>query len=82
MLIRIIQIVFPVFTIVVIKILPLDDQQQRMLILYGALTPAVMTYILPQRYNQEPGKVATIVMIGNMLAVLVIPVTLFFILSL
>ena len=68
--------------ILIIQVLPLGDLQQRMLILYGALPPAVMTYIFAQRYNQEPGKVATIVMIGNMLAVLVIPVTLFFILSL
>jgi predicted permease len=64
-----------------VQVLPLSDLQQRMLILYGALPPAVMTFIFAQRYNQEPSKVATVVMIGNMLAVLVIPVTLFFVLT-
>ena len=62
-------------------ILPLSDLQQRMLILYGALPPAVLTFIFAQRYNQEPGQVAAIVLIGNMLSVLVIPVVLFFVLS-
>lgn len=70
-----------VAALLIIQIVPLDDLQQRMLVLYGALPPAVMTFIFAQRYNQEPAKVATVVMIGNMLAVLVIPVTLFFILS-
>ena len=70
-----------VAALLIIQIMPLDDLQQRMLVLYGALPPAVMTFIFAQRYNQEPAKVATVVMIGNMLAVLVIPVTLFFILS-
>ena len=67
--------------VLILLILPLSDLQQRMLILYGALPPAVMTFIFAQRYNQEPDQVAAIVMIGNMLSVLVIPVVLFFVLS-
>ncbi|TNG00867.1 MAG: AEC family transporter [Gammaproteobacteria bacterium] len=66
--------------LLIILLLPLNDLQQRMLILYGALPPAVLTFIFAQRYNQEPGKVAAVVMIGNMLSVLIIPLTLYFVL--
>jgi predicted permease len=66
--------------LLIILIVPLTDMQQRMLILYGALPPAVLTFIFAQRYNQEPGKVAAVVMIGNVLSVLVIPATLYFVL--
>jgi predicted permease len=77
----VIPIIGIIAALLVIQVIPLEDLQQRMLVLYGALPPAVMTFIFAQRYNQEPGKVATVVMIGNILAVLVIPVTLYFVLS-
>jgi malate permease and related proteins len=52
-----------------------------LLIIYGALPPAVMNFLFSERYGQEPHKVASIVLIGNLLAVVVLPVVLAFALN-
>lgn len=49
---------------------------QDILYLFGALPPAVSNFIFAERYNQEPDKVASIVIIGNVLALLFIPLAL------
>ncbi len=49
-----------------------------LLLIYGALPPAVLNYILAEHYHQEPHVVAPIVAIGNALSLLVIPAVLFF----
>jgi malate permease and related proteins len=43
------------------------------LILFGALPPAVMQFLLAERYRQEPEKVAAMILLGNALAVLFVP---------
>lgn len=57
-------------------LLGLDAGQQAMLLLYGALPPAVLNYVFAERYRQEPEKVASIVLIGNVAALGFLPVTL------
>lgn len=47
-----------------------------LLIIYGALPPAVMNYLFAERYGQEPHKVASIVLLGNLISVAVLPVVL------
>ena len=47
-----------------------------MLLVFGALPPAVLNYVFAERYRQEPDKVASIVMVGNVAALLFIPVAL------
>jgi malate permease and related proteins len=44
-----------------------------LLILFGSLPPAVLNFIVAEQYNQEPAKVASIVMIGNLLAIVFVP---------
>lgn len=61
-------------------LLDLNTQQQAMLILFGALPPAVLNYMISERYQQEPQLVAPIVLIGNMASLLIIPLTLAFLL--
>ena len=48
------------------------------LILFGALPPAVMQFLLAERYRQEPQKVAAMILLGNALAVVFVPVGLAF----
>lgn len=60
--------------------LPLPDAQYRYLWLFSALPPAVLNYMVAERYQQEPQKVASIVLIGNIAALATIPLILFFIL--
>jgi predicted permease len=55
-------------------LLELPGQQASLLMLFGALPPAVMNFIFAERYGQEPERVASIVLIGNLAAVLVLPV--------
>jgi len=61
-------------------LLSLDDAQFAMLIVFGALPPAVLNYMLAERFNQEPEQVASIVMIGTLASMLVIPAVLVFVL--
>lgn len=61
-------------------LLNLPSQQFSLLILFGALPPAVLNYMIAERYNQQPRHVASIVMLGNLAAVVVIPVVLLFLL--
>ncbi|WP_136680124.1 AEC family transporter [Neptunomonas sp. XY-337] len=60
--------------------LNLDAEQLAYLILFSTLPPAVLNYMVSERYQQEPHTVASIVLLGNMGSLLVIPVTLFFVL--
>ena len=57
-------------------LLGLQGEQKAMLIIFGALPPAVINYVFAERYNQGPDEVSAIVLIGNIAAVLVIPVVL------
>ena len=50
------------------------------LILFGSLPPAVLNYMFAERYNQEPHKVASIVMIGNIAGLVFIPLALLIVL--
>ena len=54
-------------------VLGLDPLQQGLLLLFGCLPPAVLNFMVAEQFNQEPGKVASIVLIGNLMAVLFVP---------
>ncbi len=55
-------------------LLGLDHQQQGLLILFGCLPPAVLNFMVAEQFKQEPAKVASIVLIGNVLSVIFIPI--------
>lgn len=57
-------------------LLGLNAEQRGMLLIFGALPPAVLNYIFAELYKQEPEKVASIVMIGNVAALFFVPVAL------
>ncbi|OOZ35757.1 AEC family transporter [Solemya velesiana gill symbiont] len=61
-------------------VLGLSDLQFAMLVVFGALPPAVLNYMVAERYGQEPQNVASIVMLGNLASVVVIPMVLAFVL--
>ena len=58
------------------RMLGLTGRDAAMLILFGALPPAVLNYIFAERYRQEPDRVASIVLIGNVASLAIIPLTL------
>lgn len=59
---------------------PLEKTQLGALILFGALPPAVMNFLFAKRYQQEPTKVSAIVLVGNVLAIITLPLALLFVL--
>lgn len=61
----------------VAPLLGLAETQAAMLLIFGALPPAVLNYIFAERYRQEPERVASIVMIGNVAALLFVPLALY-----
>jgi predicted permease len=53
--------------------LGLEGMARAQLILFGALPPAVMQFLLAERYGQEPERVAAMILLGNALAVVFVP---------
>lgn len=53
--------------------LHLDATQRGLLILFGSLPPAVLNFMVAEQFRQEPGKVASIVLIGNLMAIAFVP---------
>ena len=60
----------------VIQLLSLQGREAAMLLVFGALPPAVLNFLFAERYNQEPERVASIVLIGNLAALLFLPLAL------
>jgi predicted permease len=60
--------------------LPLPLEQGQALLLFSALPPAVLNFMVAERFNQEPQRVASIVLIGNLMSVMFIPAALWFVL--
>ena len=56
--------------------LDLNPRDSAMLLVYGALPPAVMNFLFAERYQQDPARVAAIVLIGNLAAIVLLPVAL------
>jgi predicted permease len=63
-----------------IALVPLPQAQASLLLLFSVLPPAILNFIVAEKFNQEPHRVASIVLVGNLASVLVIPVVLWFIL--
>ena len=62
-------------------LLPLSELHQNILILFGVLPPAVVNFMLAEQYQNEPEKVASMVLIGNLMSVISIPLVLILVLS-
>ena len=61
-------------------LLQLSVEQFSLLVVFGALPPAVLNYMIAERFNQQPKQVASIVLFGNLAALAVIPLVLAFVL--
>ncbi len=60
----------------ILQMVELPVREQALLLVFGALPPAVLNYMFAERYHQEPGKVASVVLIGNLAAVVFLPLAL------
>ena len=57
-------------------LLGLSGTPAAMLLVFGALPPAVLNYVFAEQYRQEPERVASIVMIGNLASLVFVPLAL------
>jgi predicted permease len=60
----------------VIQLLGLEGRDAAMLLVFGALPPAVLNFLFAERYKQEPQRVASIVLVGNLAALIFLPLAL------
>ena len=67
-----------IFALPIGYLLNLSGIQYAMLIVFSALPPAVLNYMVAERFNQQPRQVASIVMLGNLGSIIVIPLVLAF----
>lgn len=63
-----------------VQLLGLTGEAARVLLLFSALPPAVMNFLLAERYATAPAEVASMVALGNLASLLVIPAVLAFLL--
>jgi predicted permease len=70
-----------IMVLLVRPFLDLTPLQQSLLLVFGALPPAVLNYLVAEQYRQEPGKVASIVLIGNLAGFISLPIALAFALN-
>ncbi|MEA3413036.1 MAG: AEC family transporter [Pseudomonadota bacterium] len=61
---------------ILVTLIPLPPMQAGMLFLFGALPPAVLNFLFAEQYRQEPARVASIVLLGNLSAVICLPLAL------
>ena len=57
-------------------LLGLDGRDWQMLMLFGALPPAVLNFIVAEKFNQQPREVAAVVLFGNLGSLAVMPLVL------
>ena len=62
--------------IVYLSVIEMPEDQVALFFLFAALPPAVLNFIVAEKFNQEPARVASIVMMGNLASIVVIPVVL------
>ena len=56
--------------------LGLQDREAAILLVFGALPPAVLNFLVAERYQQEPERVGSLVLIRNLTALILLPLTL------
>jgi predicted permease len=61
-------------------LLGIEGLQYAQLLVFGALPPAVLNFMLAEKFGESPAAVASIVLLGNLASVITIPAVLLFVL--
>ncbi|MEG3638064.1 AEC family transporter [Magnetococcus sp. PR-3] len=67
--------------LMVMPFIPLPENHLAYLILFAVLPPAVLNYMMAERFDQEPKQVAAMVLMGNLASVVSMPLALLYILK-
>ncbi|MDH3695376.1 MAG: AEC family transporter [Gammaproteobacteria bacterium] len=63
------------------SVVDLEAEYFSQLLVFAALPPAVMNYLIAERYKQQPEALASMVMVGNLFALISLPIVLVFALN-
>ena len=66
--------------VAILPLLSLSALETAQLIVFAALPPAVLNYLVAERYDIDPPRVAAIVLLGNLASVVIIPLALLWVL--
>lgn len=62
----------------IVPLLDLNATQYAQLLIFSALPPAIMNVLVAEQYQQEPDRVASIVLLGNLASLVIMPAILGF----
>ena len=66
--------------LIVVQFFELEHLHYQQLIIFSVLPPAVLNHMMAEKYQQQPETVASIVMIGNIGSLIVLPMALYYVL--
>ena len=69
-----------IMVLLITPFLSLNELQYGQLLIFGVLPPAVLNFMVAEKYNQQPKQVASIVLLGNLGSLATIPIVLYFLL--
>ena len=70
-----------ILVLLISPFLSLSELQYGQLLIFGALPPAVLNFMVAEKYQQQPRQVAAIVLMGNLGSLVMIPAVLYFLLD-
>lgn len=62
--------------VIIALLFDVPDDWLGVFVIFACLPPAIMNYMVAEIFNQEPHKVASIVMVGNLISILILPIAL------
>ncbi|CAG9178425.1 AEC family transporter [Cupriavidus respiraculi] len=63
--------------LLLVQVVPLTELQRGLLFVFASLPPAVLNFLVADHFRQEPDQVASIVLLGNIGAVVFVPIGLY-----
>ncbi|HEX4917273.1 MAG TPA: AEC family transporter [Limnobacter sp.] len=69
-----------VFAALCVWLLPFTAQHAALLIVFGALPPAVLNFVFAEKYGVQPERMASLVMVGNLMSVVFVAMALYWVL--
>ena len=70
-----------VMALILVQFFDFETLHYQQLIIFSVLPPAVLNHVMAEKYQQQPETVASIVMIGNIGSLFVLPMVLYYVLS-
>jgi hypothetical protein len=69
-----------VMVLILVQFFDFETLHYQQIILFSVLPPAVLNHVMAEKYQQQPETVASIVMIGNIGSLFVLPIALYYVL--